>query len=88
MLQQRTLQLAQNRVARLALQCKLQANVNSMHVSLSWLKVEEIYITVLKIPNCLYKSTYILALCGPAHLTQFHSNAIVFVFPFHNFRQR
>jgi hypothetical protein len=35
------LQLAQNRVALLALGCTQRANINNMHVNLSWLKVEE-----------------------------------------------
>jgi hypothetical protein len=35
------LQLAQNRAARLALGCVQRANINYMHVNLSWLKVEE-----------------------------------------------
>ena len=35
------LQLAQNRAARLALKCTQRANINDMHVNLSWLKVEE-----------------------------------------------
>ena len=35
------LQLAQNSAARLALQCNQRANMNTMHASLSWLRVEE-----------------------------------------------
>ena len=35
------LQLAKNRAARLALGCTQKANINNMHVNLSWLKVEE-----------------------------------------------
>ena len=35
------LQLAQNRAARLALGYTQRANINNMHVNLSWLKVEE-----------------------------------------------
>jgi hypothetical protein len=35
------LQLAQNRAARLALHCNQRANINTMHASLSWLRVEE-----------------------------------------------
>ena len=35
------LQLAQNRAARLALGCTQRANINNIHVNLSWLKVEE-----------------------------------------------
>ena len=57
--------LAQNRVARLSLHCIKRANINTMHASLSWLRVEErqavsqffLYIrnnNVLKIPNCLH----------------------------------
>ena len=34
-------QLAQNRAAQLALGCTQRANINNMHVNLSWLKVEE-----------------------------------------------
>ena len=37
----RKLQLAQNRAARLAPGCTQRANINHMHVNLSWLKVEE-----------------------------------------------
>ena len=37
----RKLQLAQNRAAQLALKCTWIANINNMHVNLSWLKVEE-----------------------------------------------
>jgi hypothetical protein len=36
-----TLQLAQNRAARLALECTQRANINNIHVNFSWLKVEE-----------------------------------------------
>ena len=36
-----TLQLAQNRAARLALKCTQIAKINNMHVHLSLLKVEE-----------------------------------------------
>ena len=35
------LQLVQNRAAWLALGCTRRANINNMHVNLSWLKVEE-----------------------------------------------
>ena len=35
------LQLAQNMAAWLALGCTQRANINNMHVNLSWLKVEE-----------------------------------------------
>ena len=35
------LQLAQNRVARFALNCNQRADINTMHASLSWLRVEE-----------------------------------------------
>ncbi|XP_045546557.1 uncharacterized protein isoform X1 [Salmo salar] len=58
------LQLAQNRAARFALNCNQRADINTMHASLSWLRVEErltasllIFIrnmNVLKIPNCLH----------------------------------
>ena len=34
------LQLAQNRVARLALHCNQRADINTTHASLSWLRVE------------------------------------------------
>ena len=33
--------MAQNRAARLALKCTQRANINNMHVNLSWLKVDE-----------------------------------------------
>ena len=57
------LQLAQNRAARLALHCNQRANINTMHASLSWLRVEErltasllVFIRniVLEIPNGLH----------------------------------
>jgi hypothetical protein len=58
------LQLAQNRVAGFALHCSQKANINTMHDSLSWLRVEErltalrlVFIrnmNVLEIPNCLH----------------------------------
>ena len=35
------LQLVQNRAARLAPRCTQRANINNMHVNLSWRKVEE-----------------------------------------------
>ena len=35
------LQLAQNRAAHFALHCNQRANINNMHASLSWLRVEE-----------------------------------------------
>jgi hypothetical protein len=57
------LQLVQNRAARLALGCTQRANVNNMHVNLSWLKVEERLtssllvfmrgIDMLNAPSCL-----------------------------------
>ena len=59
------LQLAQNRAARLALVCTQRANINNMHVNLSWLKVEERLtssllvfvrgIDMLNTPSCLFK---------------------------------
>ena len=54
----------QNRAARLALGCTQRANVNHMHVNLSWLKVEERLtsslvfmrgIDMLNAPSCLSK---------------------------------
>jgi hypothetical protein len=58
------LQLAQNRVARLALHCNQRANINTMHSSLYCLKVEERLtasllvfirnIDVLEITSCLH----------------------------------
>ena len=57
------LQLAQNRAARLSLHCKQKADMNTMHASLSWLRVKErltasnlafIRNNVLEIPNCLH----------------------------------
>jgi hypothetical protein len=57
------LQLAQNRVARLALGSTHRANINNMHVNLSWLKVEERLtsslvfvrgIDMLNAPSCLF----------------------------------
>ena len=57
------MQLAQNRAAWLALGCTQRANVNNMHVNLSWLKVEERFssslllcmrgIDMLNAPSCL-----------------------------------
>ena len=59
------LQLTQNRAARLALGCTQRANINNMHVNLSWLKVEERLtsslllfmrgIDKLNAPSCLSK---------------------------------
>ena len=56
------LQLALNRAARLALGCTQRANINNMHVNLSWLKVEDrLYhyfvrcIDMLKTQSCLFK---------------------------------
>ena len=59
------LQLAQNRAARLALGCTQRANMNNMHVNLSWLKVEERLtssllvfvrgIDMMKAPSSLFK---------------------------------
>ena len=59
------LQLAQNRAAPLALGCKQRANINNMHVNLSWLKGEEsltssllVFVRgtdMLKAPSCLFK---------------------------------
>ena len=57
------LQLTQNRVACLAIHCNQRADINTMHASLSWLRVEERLtaplllirnINVLKIPNSLH----------------------------------
>ena len=57
------LQLAQNGAARLVLHCNQRANINTMHASLPWLRVEETLtasllfirnIHVLEIPNCLH----------------------------------
>jgi hypothetical protein len=52
----------QNRAARLALGCTQRANINDMHVHLSWLKVEDrLYhyfvrcIDMLKTQSCLFK---------------------------------
>jgi hypothetical protein len=59
------LQLAQNRAAWLALGFTLRANINNMHVNISWLKVEEALTSsllvfvrgtdMLKAPNHLFK---------------------------------
>ena len=55
--------MAQNRAARLALHCNQRADINTMHASLSWLRVEERLtasllfiknIHVLKIQKCLH----------------------------------
>ena len=51
------LQLVQNRVAPLALHCNQKTDINTMHASLSWLRVKERLTAshnVLKIPNCLH----------------------------------
>ena len=57
------LQLAQNRAALLALHCNQRADINTIHASLSWLRVEERLtaslicirnIHVLKIPNSFH----------------------------------
>ena len=56
-------QLAQNRASRLALHCNQMADINTMHATLSWLRVEERLtasllfirnITMLNIPNVLH----------------------------------
>ena len=59
------LQLAQNRAAQLTLGCTQRANINNMHVNLSWLKVQErltssllVFVRVIDIlnaPSCLFK---------------------------------
>jgi hypothetical protein len=59
------LQLVQNKAVRLALKCTQRANINNMHVNLSWLKVEERLtslllvfvrsVDMLKAPWCLFK---------------------------------
>ena len=59
------LRLAQDRAAHLALHCNQRANINTMHASLSWLRVEErltasflIFIRnihLLNIPSCLHR---------------------------------
>jgi hypothetical protein len=35
------LQLAQNRAARLALDCRYRTDINNVHASLSWLWIDE-----------------------------------------------
>ena len=53
------LQLAQHRAARRALYCNQWADINTMHASLSWLRVESLLLfiwnIVLKIPTCLHR---------------------------------
>ena len=59
------LQLAQNRAAPLALKCTRRANINNMHVKLSWLQIEKRLtasllvflrgIDLLKVPIGLFK---------------------------------
>ena len=59
------LQLAQNRAARLALKSTQRANINDIHVNLSWIKVEERLtssllafvrgVHKLNVPSCLFK---------------------------------
>ena len=66
------LQLVQNKAERIALRCTQTESVSNMHVSPSWLKVEErltasllIFvrgIDVLKVPNCLFKQHHGLGL--------------------------
>jgi hypothetical protein len=46
------LQLTQNRAARLALHCNQRADINTMHTSLSWLRVEERLTASLLFLNC------------------------------------
>ena len=70
------LQLAQNRAAQLALKSTRRANINDMHVNLSWLKVEERLtysllvfvrgVDKLKVSNCLFKIL--------AHSSDTHAN--------------
>ena len=55
--------MAQNRAARLALECTQSANINDIHVNLSWLKVEErltssllVFVRgMLNAPCCLFE---------------------------------
>ena len=59
------LQLTQNSAARLVLKCTPRANINNMHVNLSWLNVEERLpssilvfvrgVDMLKTQSCLFK---------------------------------
>jgi hypothetical protein len=59
------LQLSQNRAPRLALKSTHRANIDDMHVNLSWIKVEERLtssllvfvrgVDKLKVPSCLFK---------------------------------
>ena len=59
------MQLGKNRAAQLALGCTQRANINNMHVNLSWLKVEKrltssllVFIRgvdKLKVLRCLFK---------------------------------
>ena len=57
-------QLIKDRATRLALKCTRRANINDMHVNLSWLKVEErltssllVFVSVHKLnaQRCLFK---------------------------------
>ena len=58
------LQMAQNRAGDFVLNCNQKVDINNMHASLSWLRVEERLtasllvfirnINVLNIPNCLH----------------------------------
>ena len=50
------LQLAKNRVACFALNCNQRAEINTMHASLSWLRVEErltVILLLLIINECV-----------------------------------
>jgi hypothetical protein len=68
-------QLVQKKAAHIALRCTRRESVSTMHVSLSWLKVEETLtvsllvfmwgINVLKVTNCLFKQ---LAHSSDTHL--------------------
>jgi hypothetical protein len=83
------LQLAQDRVARLALKCTQRANIDNMHVNLSWLNVEERFtssllvfvrgIDMLNAPSCLFE---LLAhsLDPHAYLTR-HATRVLFTVP-------
>jgi hypothetical protein len=67
------LQLAQNRAARLALGCTQRANINNMHVNLSWLKVEEIFTSSLLVfmRGMLISPSYLFELL--AHSSDIHA---------------
>ena len=66
------LQLAQNRVAPLALHCNQRADINTMYVSLSWLRVEERLTASLLLITLCWKSQIVCLVNLNTALTHTH----------------